>query len=65
MSSYPYEVPPRKVIIKDEKLEPLNELAGPYEEDTDVKLICEAKGGKCRTNFMALRFIVYQQNYKL
>jgi hypothetical protein len=53
------------VIIKDEKLEPLNELAGPYEEDTDVKLICEAKGGKCRTNFMALRFIVYEQNYKL
>ena len=43
-------VPPRKIIIKNEKLEPLDELAGPYQEDTDVRLTCEAKGGMCATN---------------
>jgi len=54
LSSHYNVVPPKKVIIKDEKLEPLNEVAGPYEEDSDVKLTCEAKGGKCRKNLMAL-----------
>ena len=48
-------VPPRKVIIKNEKLEPLeHEMAGPYQEGSDVRLTCEAKGGKCSTNLLYL-----------
>ncbi|CAG2113552.1 unnamed protein product, partial [Medioppia subpectinata] len=40
-------VPPRKVIIKNEKLVPLeDELAGPYQEGSDVRLTCEAKGAR-------------------
>lgn len=53
-----YVVPPRKVIIKNEKLEPLEELAGPYQEDSDVKLTCEAKGGKCANNLFVPSVVI-------
>ena len=51
-------MPPRKVIIKNEKLEPLDEVAGPYQEDSDVKLTCEAKGGMCATNLFVPSLVI-------
>lgn len=39
-------VPPRKVIVKDEKLDAINGIAGPYDEGSEARLTCEAKGGK-------------------
>ncbi|XP_054154374.1 nephrin-like [Oppia nitens] len=39
-------VPPKKVIIKDELGRPLHDLIGPFNEDTNLRLLCEAEGGK-------------------
>ncbi|XP_054163349.1 hemicentin-1-like [Oppia nitens] len=39
-------VPPRKVIIRNEQMEAIEDVAGPYQEDTTIKLICEAKGAR-------------------
>ncbi len=44
-------VPPRKIIIKNEKNQPQNGLIGPYNEGSDVRLICISEGGmSCVSN---------------
>jgi len=39
-------VPPRQILIKNENNLPQNGLIGPYNEGSQVKLICESKGGE-------------------
>lgn len=39
-------VPPEKIHIYDDKRVDKTILVGPYNEGTDVNLLCEVKGGK-------------------
>ncbi|XP_022251279.1 hemicentin-1-like [Limulus polyphemus] len=39
-------VPPRDVVILDEKLQPLHRVIGPYNEDSEIRLKCLARGGR-------------------
>ncbi len=38
-------MPPRKLIIKDETGLPLHDLIGPYDEESNLRIICQAEGG--------------------
>ena len=48
-------MPPKEVIIMDVEGQRLDGLIGPYDEDSNLLVICEAEGGKnecfCCLNF--------------
>ena len=45
-------VPPKQVVIKDRAGDSLHELIGPFDEGEQLKLICEATGGKCNLSIL-------------
>jgi len=65
-------VPPRKVIIKDERGLPLHDLIGPYDEESNLRILCQAEGGlypsisiksyEFETMYRKLSTIVYNFN---
>lgn len=45
MSCVPYTVPPQKPKILNERGEIIQSMAGPYDEGSDLVLLCEVRGG--------------------
>lgn len=50
-------MPPEKIHIYDDKRVDKTILLGPYNEGSDVNLLCEVKGGKC----YLINFRAYQK----
>jgi hypothetical protein len=44
--AYFYLVPPRSLVIKNDKNQVVSGLIGPFNEGSDVRLVCSADGGK-------------------
>ncbi|RWS13039.1 nephrin-like protein, partial [Dinothrombium tinctorium] len=59
-------IPPRQVLIKDEHQNPLHDIIGPYDEGSNVRLICEAYGGTPSPSLIWLRDgVVIDNSYNL
>lgn len=46
-----FAVPPEKIHIYDDKRVDKTIILGPYNEGSDVNLLCEVKGGRLPLNF--------------
>lgn len=46
MTLFSFTVPPEKIHIYDDKRIDKSVLLGPYNEGSDVNLLCEVRGGK-------------------
>ena len=56
-------VEPKQIAIFDENWKERNTFVGPYLEGENMKLICQAIGGRLHTHYNRLALLCHSRNY--